>query len=115
MIDSDRLFDRILSLAPLGLVVYALHRHERERMRLLQLVDRDRDAFRDERRELINRVQAPWMVPTGTRPAAPAPAEPMQNDARTATARARAAFASVGHVAPPEPEPPIAAPNGAGE
>jgi hypothetical protein len=92
--------DRLLSLAPLALVGFALHRNERERAKLLELLDRDRTAFRDERRELINRVLAPHLIPQGTRPLDRRPdASPAA--APTVTEQARAAFAGVGRAAAP--------------
>lgn len=60
--------DRLLALAPLGVLAYALHRHERERAGLLKILETDREAFRNERRELINRHQFPTAMPTATRP-----------------------------------------------
>jgi hypothetical protein len=66
--DFDRLLDRIISAAPLGVAIYLAKNHAAERQKMLELLDRDRTAFRDERRELINRVQAPQLIPQGTRP-----------------------------------------------
>jgi hypothetical protein len=90
--------DRLLSLAPLALVGFALHRNERERAKLLELLDRDRTAFRDERRELINRVQAPHLIPQGTRPV---DRRPEPSPAAAASAQARAAYNGVGRAAAP--------------
>lgn len=97
--DLDRLLERILSAAPLAVLLYLARRQESERVRLLEMLNRDREAFRDERRELINRVIAPQLIPTGTRPGAAAAAPRDANG--TAAQRTRAARSLVGHAAPP--------------
>lgn len=104
----DRIIDRLLALAPLGVLVILARQHQVERNKLVELLDRDRQAFRDERRELINRVQAPHMIPTGTRPADPPqpPADAHAGNGVTAAERARAAWTAVGRVRPPEPPAP---------
>jgi hypothetical protein len=89
-----RLLDRLVSLAPLGVLVYVLRRLEGERGRLLDALEHDRAAFRDERRELINRIQFPTLAPVATRPASTPPAP---GDAGAAAARRRE-WASVGRV-----------------
>lgn len=95
--DAARLLDRLVALAPLGVLVFVLRRLEGERGRLLDALEHDRAAFRDERRELINRLQFPTLAPVATRPTAtPAPV-PGQHDAAVAAAR-RAEWASVGRV-----------------
>lgn len=96
--DLDRLLDRAISAAPLVAMVYLARRQEAERVKLLELLDRDRTAFRDERRELINRVQAPHLIPQGTRPA---DRRPDPSPAATASAQARAAYNGVGRAAAP--------------
>lgn len=65
---NPSLLDRALSLAPLGVLLYALQRHEAERARMIAVLESDREAFRNERRELMNRVQFPTAMPTATRP-----------------------------------------------
>jgi hypothetical protein len=110
--DFDRLLDRIISAAPLGVAIYLAKNHAAERQKMLELFDRERTAFRDERRELINRVQAPQLIPQGTRPA-DRPLEPSR--AAAATAQARTAFASVGRAAPPMMPSPNHRPPGDGD
>lgn len=92
-------------------MVYLARRQEAERVKLLELLDRDRTGFRDERRELINRVQAPHLIPQGTRPADRRP-DPAIATAEEVNARGRAAFASVGRAAPPAPFVPSPSRNG---
>lgn len=111
MTDLDRILDRVIGLAPLGVLVYLARRHEHERQRLLELLDRDRDAFRNERRELVNRVTHPGILPTGTR----APSTPSTNGAGpppvpSPLAEKRAQWARVGMAAPAAPPPPDAPP-----
>lgn len=101
----DHLLDRAIAAAPLAALVYLARRHEAERTKLLELLDRDRTAFRDERRELINRVQAPHLIPHGTRPHD----RPEPSPAAVVTSEARRAFNRVGHAMPLTPP----APNGA--
>jgi hypothetical protein len=72
--DAARLLDRLVALAPLGVLVFVLRRLEGERGRLLDALEHDRAAFRDERRELINRIQFPTLAPVATRPASTPPA-----------------------------------------
>lgn len=71
--DTFPLLDRILALAPLAVLAYVLRRNESERSRLLRALESDRESFRNERRELINRVQFPTRMPVAT-----APIEPMR-------------------------------------
>lgn len=97
----DHLLDRAIAAAPLAAMVYLARRHETERTKLLELLDRDRTAFRDERRELINRVQAPHLIPQGTRPLD----RPEPSPAAAVTSEARRAFNRVGHAAPFMPTP----------
>lgn len=87
--------DRLLTLAPLGVLVYVLHRLEGERGRLLDALQHDRAAFRDERRELINRIQFPTLAPVATRPAPPA-GDAASGDG--AAAARRREWASVGRL-----------------
>jgi hypothetical protein len=89
-------FDRFLALAPLGVLAYVLRRHDSERRDLLRVLETDREAFRSERRELINRVQFPTRMPVVA--TAPWPA-PMNGVSDAEVVRAR--WASVGHAALP--------------
>jgi hypothetical protein len=93
----DQLVDRVLSLAPLAVLMYVLRRQDRERHDLLVALDRDRTAFRDERRELLNRVLFPHAMPVATRPARQAPA-PTQDDE---LAKRRPMWGGVGTAEPP--------------
>lgn len=113
----DRILDRVLALGPLAVLAYFIHRGGREQTRLIDLVDRERDAFRNERRELINRIQAPHMIPTATRPAV-SPAEQLAlarahaGNGVTPAEQARTAYSNVGRAAPASAPPftPRAAP-----
>lgn len=92
---TDPLIDRLLSLAPLAVLAYMLRRNEAERSRMLGMLREDRESFRNERRELINRVQFPQRMPTGS---APIPAQPEQSISRAELARQAAS--RVGRAAP---------------
>lgn len=93
---SPSLLDRLLALAPLGVLAYVLRRHDSERRDLLRVLETDREAFRSERRELINRVQFPTHMPL----VATAPrAAPMNGVSDAENVRAR--WAQVGRAALP--------------
>jgi hypothetical protein len=91
----DRLLDRLLALAPLGVLAYVLRRAETERREYLRQLASDREAFRNERRELINRVQFPTRVPIAAVPTRPGDRRPKPAE------DARAEWARVGTVALP--------------
>jgi hypothetical protein len=93
--DAARLLDRLVALAPLGVLVFVLRRLEGERGRLLDALEHDRAAFRDERRELINRIQFPTLAPVATRPAS---TPPVASGDAAAAAERRRQWASVGRV-----------------
>lgn len=76
----------LLSVGAIKLLV-DLHRDERA------ATAAEREQFRSERRELLNRVQHPNLVPTGTERPAPRPPDPRLAE------RARA-WAQVGRVVP---------------
>lgn len=93
------LVDRLASIAPLALAAYLTHRHAADRRQLLVALERDRDAHRNECRELLTRITHPHLVPTATRPLDSRPdtvPEPI-----TAAARAKQTWGSVGTSAPP--------------
>jgi hypothetical protein len=83
----EQLIDRLLALAPLGVLAYVVRK-------LLVALEHDRTAFRDERRELINRVQFPTLAPVATRPPSTRTASPAPDD--SAARRRRQAWATVG-------------------
>lgn len=60
---------------------------------LLERFERERESWRSQERELLNRVQHPTVMPTGVRPVSPA-----RNG--TASEQARAAWSSVGRAEP---------------
>jgi hypothetical protein len=95
----DSLLDRLLALAPLGVLVYAIRRAETERREYLRQLAEDREHFRNERRELINRVQFPTRIPVATAPTRPADRRP---NGLTTAEDSRAEWAKVGTVALPQ-------------
>jgi hypothetical protein len=62
-----RLLDRLLALAPLGVLAYLIGRQANERHELLEALERNSAAARDRERELLNRITHPHLMPTGTR------------------------------------------------
>jgi hypothetical protein len=98
--DFDRFLDRLLSFAPLGVLMYVIRRHETERRAFLEAAEREQSLHRDVQRELINRVVAPHLVPTGTRPVDRRPQTSPNGQHPTVDAEARAAWAAVGTAAP---------------
>lgn len=95
--DADRLLDRVLSAAPLAVLVYLARRHESERARLLRALETDRESFRGERRELLNRLHFPTVMPTGTRPVDRQPS-PLAAAGNSPAEKAREAWQQVGTV-----------------
>lgn len=93
------LLDRFLALAPLGVLAYVLRRAETERREYLRQLAADREAFRNERRELINRIQFPTRIPVAAMPTRPDDRRP--NGLRPEE-ETRAAWASVGTAALPK-------------
>lgn len=83
---TERIIDRLLAIAPLAVLAYVVRT-------LLAALEHDRAAFRDERRELINRVQFPTLAPVATRPTSPAAPAPADQEAAAARRRQ---WASVG-------------------
>lgn len=92
------LLDRFLTLAPLGVLAYVIRRAETERREYLRQLAADREAFRNERRELINRLQFPTRIPVASMPTRPDDRRP---NGLTDAESARTTWASVGTAAPP--------------
>lgn len=95
---NTSLLDRLIALAPLGVLVYALRRHETTVRDALRAQALEQAEFRNERRELINRVQFPTRMPVA--------AVPMRPDDRAPSGlkpleQVRADWGRVGHAAPP--------------
>lgn len=104
---ETNLLDRVAALAPLGVLLYVLRRHESERAKLLETLERDREAFRHERRELFNRVQFPTAMPVASRPTdRPAPLRPKRTAGAAAReealAEARNGYSGIGVAEPPD-------------
>lgn len=92
------LLDRLLALAPLGVLAYVIRRNEAERREILHRLAEDRESFRNERRELLNRLQFPTRMPIASMPIGPADRQP---NGLTPAENARANWSQVGTFTPP--------------
>lgn len=63
----EKIIDRLLALAPLGVLAYLIGRQANERHELLEALERTSAAARDRERELLNRITHPHLMPTGVR------------------------------------------------
>jgi len=92
---NPSLLDRVLALAPLGALAYLIHQNRAERRDVLRALEAERESFRGERRELLNRLQFPYAMPVGTDRKRPTDRDPSRSAAE------RAEWAQVGTAALP--------------
>lgn len=85
--NPEGIIDRLLALAPLAVLIYVLRRHEAERVEHRAAAAREQEAFRTERRELLNRLQFPSRMPVATRPVDQAPQSVRERIAQQQPAR----------------------------